>query len=74
MIAPTADAPARAEPEIEPNSIQASTFVCARAPGIGPTNAFAKSINREAIPPWFMMAPANTNNGMASNANESTPL
>ena len=74
MIAPTAEAPASAEPEMAPNNMLASTLVWASAPGIGPVIALASPINLDAMPPWFMMAPARTNSGMASSAKESMPL
>lgn len=74
MIAPTADAHAREDPEIVENNMFVTQLVWASAPGIGPTRAFANSMSRDAIPPWFMIAPANTNRGIASSANESTPL
>jgi len=64
---PIAVEAAIAELEIEPNNAFPKTFVWAKDPGIRPTNNIAKSTNFLAIPPWFIMIPEKTKNGMAIN-------
>ncbi len=63
-----------AEPEIAPNNIAAITLTNANPPGKLPIKDFAKSISRFAIPPLFMISPANIKNGMAKSAKLSIPV
>ena len=74
IVVPTAAAAAMADPLTEPNSMLARTLVWASGAGVLPTSTFARSMSRVAIPPLFMMPPASTKNGMASRANELTPV
>ena len=68
-----ADVAATDEPEIAPKNIFASTFVAARYPGIQPTKSLASRTSLFAIPPLFIIFPANVKNGNANNENESIP-
>ena len=61
------------EPDIAPKSILATTFVCAREPGILPVNIFAKLISFMAIPPLFIILPARIKNGIAIRLNTEIP-
>ena len=74
IILPMADAEAAAEPEIAPKSIFPRTLTIATPPGIPPTNTRAKSINRMAIPPLFIIFPASIKNGIARSAKLSNPV
>lgn len=49
-------------------------LVCAKDPGIRPTNTLAKLTNRNAIPPLFIMIPANTKSGIANMVKSSIPV
>ena len=68
-----ADAAAVPEPEIAPNSIFATTLVCASAPGALPVISFARLIRRMAMPPRFMILPARIKKGIASRAKTEIP-
>ena len=71
---PMALAAATAEPEMAPKSIEASTFTWARPPGSVPRIDLARSINRRAMPPRFMIWPARMKNGIASSVKLSSPV
>lgn len=73
MMEPIAEAAAVPEPEIAPKSMLATTFVCAREPGILPVKRLAKLIRRSAIPPRFIIFPAKIKNGMASKLKTDIP-
>ena len=68
--APREDTSAMAEPEIPPNSMDASTFTCASPPVICPTHTFAKASRRLDIPPAAMISPIRMKKGIASSENE----
>ena len=51
-----------------------TTFVCANDPGNFPDNSVAKLTNLIAIPPLFIIIPANIKNGIANNENELIPV
>ena len=70
---PIAAAEATPEPLIEPNSILATTLVCAKGPGKKLLTNLAQLIKRIAIPPLFIKLPARIKNGMANRAKESSP-
>jgi hypothetical protein len=52
----------------------AITLTYNKLPGSLPAKDFANSINLLAIPPLFIISPAKTKNGMASNAKLSNPV
>ena len=56
-----------------PKSMLATTFVCARAPGIRPLSTLAQLTRRSAIPPLFIILPARIKKGMAISENELEP-
>src|SRR5699024_3541948 len=59
ITVPIAAADATAEPDIEPNNIFPTTFVCAKEPGNLPTSNLARFMSRIAIPPLFIIFPDN---------------
>ena len=61
------------EPEMQPNSVLASTLTTASPPRMKPTNTLARLMRRTAMPPSAMIAPASTKNGIASSAKSSVP-
>src|SRR5256885_15953078 len=62
---PSAAASATAEPEISAKNIEVTMVTCARAPRTKPSSAEERAMSRREIPDAFMIAPANTNRGIA---------
>ena len=69
MTDPRAATSATAEPEISAKNKDTPIFTMPNPPRTKPINAATKLIRRSVIPPAFMMAPANTNIGIAINEN-----
>src|SRR5699024_1966091 len=67
MTLPIAAAEATADPEIEPNNILPTTFVCANEPDNLPTNNLARLISLIALQPLFIILPESIKNISASN-------
>ena len=67
---PREETSATAEPDMEPNSMEASTFTWARPPRICPTQASAVFKSRLDIPPDPMISPARIKKGMAIRVKE----
>src|SRR6266852_8615744 len=62
---PSAAASATADPEISAKNIEVTMVTCASAPRTKPGRAEESAISRREMPDAFMIAPANTNSGMA---------
>ena len=58
---------------MQPNMVEATILTSASPPRMKPTNTFARSMMRLAMPPSPMIAPARMKNGIASSGKSSMP-
>ncbi|MPM70072.1 hypothetical protein SDC9_117023 [bioreactor metagenome] len=72
-IDPNEAVSAVALPLIPPKKTLAMMFTIARPPRIQPTSALESLMRRSEIPPWAIISPASTKNGMARKVNPLIP-
>jgi hypothetical protein len=72
MIEPIAAESATAEPETEPNMVQAETVTTPSPPGMKASSERAKSIRRLPTPPWVISSPVKMKSGIAARCSGST--